>query len=230
MCRENATRYQEAAENHTGSRKLSSANYFNCENLPIDTNLADNVKVIDVYAPPPLHVTSGVFNDLFNALEQTLLVYNSTMKATDWSDTLSLTREGHYGGTAVFKGRQCRKMLKTENIGKLKSLLIQHNSDSYCEPFVKCFEALHAVVESCMGMVQYPRYPSDIRAFAKCFFEARDHAGQINTLKNLVGPQKIHVSVTLKTHEIFVHTRQYLENQKDKNDVEFGSGFYSEQR
>ena len=121
-------------------------------------------------------------------------------------------------------------MLETENIGKLKSLLIQHNSDSYCEPFVKCFESLHAVMESCIGMVQYPRYPSDIRAFAKCFFEAREHAVQINTLKNLSGAQKIHVSVTYKTHEIFVHIRQYLENQKEKNNVEFGLGFSSEQR
>ena len=191
---------------------------------------ADNVKILHVYPPPPLHCSSGPFNDIFDALDLTLRAYKSTMKLTDWSDTVYLTREGHYGGKAVFKGRQCRKMLQPEHMNKLKSLLNQHNSDSYSEPFVKCLENLHAVFESCIGMVQYPRYPNDIKVFAHSFFQLKEHANQINVLKGLTGEQKIHVSVTLKTHDIFVHVKQYLEYQKETNNVEFGMGFYSEQR
>ena len=132
----------------------------------------------------------------------------------------------HYGGKAVCKGRQCRKLIENRSI--LKSLLEQNNSYSYCEPFVVCFDKFYDVFQSCLGMVQYPRYPGDIRAFANSFFLVKEHANQINTLKN--PPKKIHVSVTLKTHDIFVHVKQYLEGQKERNNVEFGLAFYSEQR
>ena len=43
------------------------------------------------------------------------------MKATFWSDALYLTRTGHYGGKAVFKGRECRKLIENRDI--LKTLL-----------------------------------------------------------------------------------------------------------
>ena len=123
-------------------------------------------------------------------------------------------------------GRQCQKLL--ENRSLLTSLLLEHNSSSYCEPIVKCFDSLHAVVRSCLGMVQYPRYPNDIKDFAASFFALKEHAEQINFLKKPI--PKIHVSVTLKNHDIFIHVKQYLEMQKQKNNVEFGLGFYSEQR
>ena len=40
--------------------------------------------------------SSGPFNDLFDALDVTLQAYNSTMSATEWSDALYLTKDGHY--------------------------------------------------------------------------------------------------------------------------------------
>ena len=205
-----ASDYVIAAEKSTAKQKLSSADYYSCETQPVDKNMPDNMKILYAYPPPPLHCSSGPFNDLFDALDATLKAYKSTMKATFWSDALYLTRTGHYGGKAVFKGRECRKLIENRDI--LKTLLKQHNSDSYCEPFVACFDAFYCVFQSCLGMVQYPRYPGDIRAFANSFFKVKEHANQINTLKN--PPVKVHVSVTLKAHEIFVHVKQYLEHTR----------------
>ena len=169
------------------------------------------------------------FNDIFDALDITLVAHKSSMKATDWSDALSLTRDCHYGGKAVFNGRQCRKLL--QNLDKLEALLIENNSHSYCEPFLKCLKNFYAVLRSCIGMVQYPRYPDDIRAFAHSFFALMDHIEQINILKNLTEQfEKIKASVTLKMHCIFLHIKQFLEYQKETNNFDYGVGFYNEQR
>ena len=181
-----------------------------------------------MYPPPPLHTSSGIFNDIFDAMDQILVAYQSTMKATDWSDMLSLTRDGHYGGKAVFKGRQSRKLL--ENLDKLETLLHENNSRSYCEPILDCFKSLYAVLRSCIGMVLYPRYPDDILAFAHSFFKLKEHAEQINELKKLTGKNKIHVSVTLKVHSFFIHVKQYLEHLKETKNSDFGLGFSNEQR
>ena len=103
----NADGYQLALQSHQGSTKLSSAKWFNCEKHPVDVNLADDVKILHVYPPPPLHCLSGVFNDIFTILDQTLQAYASTMKATDWSDGCYLKMEAQfaYGAKAVFQGR-----------------------------------------------------------------------------------------------------------------------------
>ena len=86
---------------------------------------------------------------------------------------------------------------------------------------------MHAVVRSCFGMKQFPRYPGDIRALATSFFKLKDHCDQISILKRLQKP--IHVSVTTKVHDIFIHVKQCLDVQRDTNGLEFGLGHYSEQ-
>ena len=48
-----ALEYQEANELHleTHVNKLSSADYYNCERLPIDSDIPDDVSVLSVFPP-----------------------------------------------------------------------------------------------------------------------------------------------------------------------------------
>ena len=56
--RQLASDYAEAVTNSTSTKKLSSAPWYNCETQLVDKNLPNNVKIIEVFPPPPLHCSS----------------------------------------------------------------------------------------------------------------------------------------------------------------------------
>ena len=96
-----------------------------------------------------------------------------------------------------------------------------------CRYIIDTFEALEAVMHSCFGTVLEDRYYNDIMAFARSFFLLMKYVNELNSLKN---PEKpICCNVTPKIHAVFVHIKQYLDRQKEKNELEFGLGFYSAQ-
>ena len=81
-----AMAYMEAAKHHTGSKKLSSAEWDSCERMPL-LDLDDLIFVLDVMMISELHLFTGIFNTLFNHLKKLLeSAEDSTVKASDWSE------------------------------------------------------------------------------------------------------------------------------------------------
>ena len=224
--RQLALDYQAAAAEHTGPRKLSSANWFNHEHVPLDENLPNEATILSVYPFPTLHAKLGVMNDLYDTLDDILLAYDGPFRAVDWAESISITRESYYGGKAVFNGPDCNKLLN--NIQKLKDLATIHNL-TYLDCIIYVFDTFHRAVQSCFGNVLHEnRYKDDIREYSRAFFQLKAQCNEINMLKK--PPKKVHCSCTPKVHGTFVHVRQTLEGMKERYNVSFGAGLYSEQR
>ena len=160
--RENAEEFQLALSNYTRKTKLSSKNYFNCEHPPLDYDLPDECTVLSVLPPMSLHCcTLGPVNLLYDILEIILEIVSYKLRADHWAKACALERESHYGGKAQFNGPQCHKLLRSRHI--LVGLLIEHSLAGQCKPIMNAFDRLYDVIQSCCGMVLYPRYCSDIR-------------------------------------------------------------------
>ena len=71
--KENALKYQAAASNHKGKKKLTSAPFFSCEQVPLcGSNIDDSTLVIDLLPPMELHIMLGITNDIYDFLKQQL--------------------------------------------------------------------------------------------------------------------------------------------------------------
>ena len=161
-----------------------------------------------------LHKLLGAGNLLYDILDEILVAMNAPITAENWAVSCSLNRLGHYGSKLQFNGHQIHTLLK--NLEKLKTLLNEHNLFEKCEPLFETFEFLHMVVKSCFGKILYPRYYDDIKRFAVSYFKLREYCQTLN----------ISLNVTYKVHGIFVHIRQYLNYQKEVNNIEVGLGFF----
>ena len=192
---------------------MSSADWFNCENQPIDKTLPDDCLVLHVLAPMSLHKLLGAGNLLYDVLDQILVAMNAPITAENWAVSCSLNRLDHYGGKEQFNGHQIHTLLK--NLDKLKTLLNEHNLFESCKPLFETFENLQMVVKSCFGKVLYPRYYDDIKRFAASYFKLMAYCRTLD----------ISLNVTYKVHGIFVHIRQYLNYLKETFDLEIGLGF-----
>ena len=77
--KENALKYQAAASKHKGKKKLTSAPFFSCEQLPLcGSNIDDSTLVIDLLPPMELHILLGITNvALFPSLLYNIGIYLS---------------------------------------------------------------------------------------------------------------------------------------------------------
>ena len=165
-----------------------------------------------------LHLFLGAMNLLCDILEKMLEILSTILKAQDWYKSCSVSRDSHYGGSSQFNGPQCHKLLANRN--KLVSLLIEKELLGQCKPIMNAFDSLYNMVRSCFGIVLYPRYTDDIRAFADSIYNLIILCDNHNIKQNIIP----------KFHAIFVHIKQFIELKKETHNLEFGIGFYSEQR
>ena len=104
--KENALKYQAAASKHKGKKKLTSAPFFSCEQVPLcGSNIDDSTLVIDLLPPMELHIMLGITNDIYDFLKQQLDGNECSTATRAWSDSLGLDRSSYNGGQ--FNGNQC---------------------------------------------------------------------------------------------------------------------------
>ena len=187
--------------------------------------MPDDATILSVLPPMSLHLcTLGPVNLLYDILETILEIVSTKLRADHWAKACGgLVRESYYGGKAQFNGPQCHKLLRSRHI--LVGLLIENELSAQCKPITNAFDRLYDMIQSCCGMVLYPRYVSDIRHFADSIFALMHFCEMIST------PElPIKLNVIPKLHAIFTHIKQFIEYQKEVHNVEFGLAFYSEQR
>ena len=225
--KKNALAYKEACKSHGKKTKLSSAEFFSCEEIPIPAKfLPDNCLVLHVLPPMPLHTKLGIVNLLFDVLDDYLEVIGAPIRAIDWAHKCGLIQTMHYGGKVQFNGRGCQTLLNS--LDKLYSILLEHDLNMICKPFLDVFETFKAVVQSCFGNILFEnRYKDDIMRFAVSFFKLIDFFETENQSRNIV--EKLKLNVRPKVHVVFVHIVQFFEHQKSRGFANFGLGFYSEQ-
>merc|ERR1711944_241223 len=122
---EKAKEYQQKAAAYQGTGKLSSQDWFNCENEPLlmPDGTSPDATVLSVVPPSELHYLLGIVNKLYDLLDQRLKENECSITAEDWSKPLNCPRSEHHGGQ--FAGEHCVKLL--ENIKALKELLKMNN-------------------------------------------------------------------------------------------------------
>ena len=141
---------------------MSSKQWYNCEHPPLDYDLPDDCTVLSVLPPMSLHcLTLGPTNLLYDILEKILENLYLKVTAEHWAAALSLVRDSHYGGKAQFNGPQCHKLLANRHT--LVGILIEHGLLGQCKSILNAFDRLYDLIQSCGGMVLYPRYSNDIR-------------------------------------------------------------------
>ena len=96
--RRNANLFQLALQSHTKKKKLSSAEFFNCERVPVDKSLPNDCLVLQVLPPMPLHIKLGIVNMLFDALDDFLELIDAPIRSIDWAKKCGLIRAAYYGG------------------------------------------------------------------------------------------------------------------------------------
>ena len=162
------------------SGKSSAAEFQNCVNEPILSG-SDETEVLDVLAPPELHLLLGVVNHLFQGMKR---IWNG---ASIWPANLHITTSPYHGGEN-FNGPACHKLL--QNINQLE-LLAQNSSSFQVQPFVQAFRNFRAVVHSCFGM----SLDQDYARFIQAFKESCAH---------------LPVSITPKLHILFFHVPEFI--------------------
>ena len=169
-----------------------------------------------------LHLFLGTMNLLCDILELILPILSTKLKAHDWYVSCAVTRDSHYGGKTQFNGPQCHKLLANRH--KLVCLLSENELLGQCKSILNAFDCLYDMVQSCFGLVLYPRYSNDIRKFADSIFNLIVFCNGLRLETDLIS-----LNVIPKFHGIFVHIKQFLELKKETHNLEFGLAFYSEQ-
>lgn len=201
--RENASKYQTAAANHTGKNKLSSASFYSCEQMPLCDGENDSTLVLDLVPSMELHLMLGVVNNLYDCLDGRLNKTGCSITAKDWAAPLGLARAAHYGGQ--FNGNQCRTLLSSTE--SLAQILQEAGVFHVGAPVLDAFTAFNMVRNTCFGVTCSPDFQVHIERFAVAFL-------------------KLGLSVTPKVHAVFVHVTQFLNRQQPLNK---GLGYWSEQ-
>ena len=127
------------------SKSKSAQAFLNCTNDPLLPE-SDDTKVIDVIAPPELHLLLGIVNHLFSTLSK---VWPSVH---EWPKNLQIRPAAYHGGES-FNGPSCHKLL--QNIDKL-DFLVQSNGAFNAQPWISAFRCFKTVVHSCFGMELNP--------------------------------------------------------------------------
>ena len=154
----------------------------------------------------------GIFNHLFDFLK-TLLesVENPTVKASDWSDGLSVTPDGQ--GDA-FNGNSVAKLLR--GIDSLEDMLTDHPLEELCTPIVEAFRHFKELTDLCFGQDLLPGWALALDRFMEVYRTIEDQNGK-------------KISVSVKVHIIEAHLADFFERQKALGNGGKGLGFYAKQ-
>ena len=89
-----------------GGNKKNAKKHFNCTEVPL-VSYDDGDLIMDKFPPPELHILTGIFNHMYDAMLANDELHDYVEK---WSDKLGCTRRfcpGH-----AFVGNHCRKLLR----------------------------------------------------------------------------------------------------------------------
>ena len=224
LIRENAEKYRLAVEKHTGSQKLSSAEFFNCERPPVD-DAPDETKIIKDCPPMSLHLVLGIFNDgIFNILDRLLEHFELPIRGDDWTKAVGIERQKSHGGVRAFNGRQCHAMMTDNALQKLLQLLRAHEDRNAMSKVVNVIDVLHSfkqVVNSSFGRIKLASYKDDIKKFAHHYIKLMNYCHMLTVPINLY--------VTPKVHIVFVHVVEFLDIMEEEGLGNLGLSLYSEQ-
>ena len=175
---------QQNFEAFKASGKRLAADFKNSVNEPIIQG-SDQNQVLDVLAPPELHILLGVVNHLFQGLKK---IWN---QASLWPEMLHIHPSPFQGGDN-FNGPSCHKLL--QHIDKLEHQA-ELSSSFQVGPFVRAFRDFRRVVHSCFGM----SLDQDFAQHIQNFRDSCDH---------------LPISITPKLHILFVHVPEFI-NRKN---------------
>ena len=165
------------------SNKSAAAQFKNCVHEPILPG-SDDAEILDVLAPPELHLLLGIVNHLFRGMKT---IWDA---ASIWPEKLHISPASYHGGEN-FNGPGCHKLL--QNIDQLE-LLVQTSSSFQAQPFVQAFRDFRAVVHSCFGM----SLGQDFAQLIQTFKESCSH---------------LPVSITPKLHILFFHVPEFIQRR-----------------
>ena len=215
MNRKKAKKFQEAKAKHTKKAKLSSADWYSCENQPLFDD-HDDVLIICLISPMELHFNIGIVNGFFDTLFDILRLKNCEIGAYDWSNKLGMTRDDHQGGRLMFNGRQCKKLL--QNTDLLINMLKEAKAFDLCGPLLDCMATYSQVQNSCFGFQLHSDFKEHIKIFANSY---KDLVKYVRSLD-------LKLNVTNKVHGVCVHVSQFIELQQARG-LNFGLAYYTEQ-
>ena len=216
----NARGYQEALLTYTGKKKMSSAPWKNCENMPLyDFNrLSELLKIIDMMPPPELHMLLGLGNDFFDLLRKRLTTCPRGIQLLkDFCLKWNLERVDYYGSgegdglRGQFAGNGCKTLL--DHVDGHEGLVYFLSKDAEAlqlvQPILDAMRAFNVVRKQCFGVILDANYKDSIKTFANLWI-------------------KCERSITLKCHVLFVHVVHFLERNAEKYPGK-GLGFWGEQ-
>ena len=209
--RDHALEYQSAVSEKQRKKKLSSADFYSCEKIPlVPGNTDDSTLVLDLVPPMELHLMLGIVNGLYDHLDKQLKENQCAVSVSEWSTGLGLKRSKHHSGE--FNGNQCKTLLantKTllDNTKSLKNILQDAGAYTIGEPVLLALEQFNNVVKSCFGRELKEDYLVHIENFADSYLA-------------------LGKNVTPKVHAVFVHVPQFLKRHRD---LQKGMGYWSEQ-
>ncbi len=106
--REFVRRYKECLR--TG-KKVRPQDFFNCIEMPLFTDLPDDIEILDLIPPPELHLMMGVVSKLYEEVLARLERDGEDRKKIEhWAAAHNIVREEYRGGT--MEGNKCRALLK----------------------------------------------------------------------------------------------------------------------
>ena len=211
-----ARMYQEASRNHTGKNKLSSQDYFNCENPPLFLHFLVplHFTIMSLMPPPELHILLGMANDFFDLLVDRLShnpQYINLIK--EFLTKAGLKRKEYFtqGRTTFpgqFAGDDCKTLLNKVDL-LAQELQKIPAAFQIAEPIITAMRSFNNVRTQCFGVVLDENYKRSITEFAHLWL-------------------KCERSITLKCHVLIVHVSEFLDLQKN-NYPGMGLGFWAEQ-
>lgn len=143
--------------NSGGNRKLAR-NYKCCISPPIF--IADkNNYILDILAPPELHLLLGIVNGLFTHMSNK---FEAT--ALKWAKICNVERQVMYGGDGSFNGNDCGKLLNKLDI-------LRNLCPLECLKFVQAFDDFKKVVKACFSNTLHPNYTSYIDDFKRSYLD-----------------------------------------------------------
>lgn len=138
-----------------GGTKKTAKTFFNCINAPLFHG-NEATRILDVCAPPSLHILLGLMNTLYNAVAE----YNPEI-AQSWAAASGATRHAQFG----FTGRHCYSLLAKQNI--------LNNGDATLKQYTDALDQFRNVIDSCFGINLLEDFQRNITEFCKAWKAAR---------------------------------------------------------
>lgn len=142
-------------------KKSLAKKYRNCSNAPVlSRGTNDTRQILDIIAPPELHLMLGVVNTLYNRMKE-----EYDVECQKWAKRCNATQDFVHGAPA-FAGNSCKLLLE-------KIEILREICRPECLNYVKCFQDFREVVESCFSNDLKSNYLQAIEMFKKSYLDFR---------------------------------------------------------